>query len=555
MLCALTIHNIVLIDRIDLEMGSGLTVLTGETGAGKSILLDALALALGGRGDQALVRKGMDSGQVVATLNIRPNHPARDVLSQNEIADEGDLILRRVQYADGRTRAFINDQPVSASLLRTLGGALIEIHGQHDERALIDPATHRTVLDSFGGLEPRLVGVRAAYEEMVALETKLNLLAGAAAAAAKQEELYRHTIEELEALGASPGEEETLAAARRGLMQLEKAGEDIAEADEMLAGQNGPGAAISMLMRRLSRKTDSEVFEPLLAALNDALEHLDRAGGALEELKRAVGFDPGELERTEERLFALRAMARKHQVTCDDLHLVLERTRAALDAIRSGEAELKNVRDALAGAEAGYHRLADELSRERAKAGDRLAEAVQAELGDLKLGQANFKVRLSRDDQRRAATGYDAIAFFVQTNPGTEPGPLARVASGGELSRFLLALKVALAARGSAPVLVFDEIDTGVGGAVADAIGKRLERLAQNVQVLCVTHAPQVAARSGRHLLIEKLAAQKGDFVSTRIKPLNGAGRREEIARMLAGAEISDEARAAASRLLSEVAS
>jgi DNA repair protein RecN (Recombination protein N) len=555
MLSALTIHNIVLIDRIELDMRPGLTVLTGETGAGKSILLDALALALGARGDQGLVRTGEDSGQVIATIGASQGAAARAILADNEIPGEDELILRRVQFADGRTRAFINDQPVSVGLLRSVGRALIEIHGQHDERALVDGATHRDLLDSFGGLEPLVQKVRAAFEKLRALEEKLNDQSRAMAEAARQEEFLRHTIEELESLGVEAGEEEALAETRHRLMQLEKAAEDIAEADELLHGSNGPGAAISMLMRRLSRKGDTDLFEPLVLALDEALVRLDGASSELEALKQALGFDPAELENAEERLFAMRAMARKHRVSCDELAGVLSQSRDAFSAIQRGEIELEGLRFALAEAEAGYGKAAAALSQKRTEAGDRLAAAVEAELGDLKLGQARFMVRQETDPERRAVTGHDRVLFVVQTNPGTAEGPLARVASGGELSRFLLALKVALAARGSAPVLIFDEIDTGVGGAVADAIGKRLARLARHVQVLCVTHAPQVAARSSHHLLIEKQAANEGAFVRTHIKRLDGPGQREEIARMLAGAEISEEARAAASRLLSGVGS
>ena len=555
MLTGLSVRNIVLIDQLDLGLDAGLTVLTGETGAGKSIVLDALTLALGGRGDASLVRKDADSGQVVAVFQVPEGHAIRALLADNAISDEDDLILKRVQYADGRTRAFVNDQPVSAGLLQQIGSQLVEIHGQHDARALVDPATHRTALDSFGGLGPSVEAVERAHGVLVAADSALARQRLAVEQAAAQEEYARHTVEELSALAPEAGEEETLAERRQHLMQLEKAAEDVKEADELLSGPTAPGPALLSLMRRLMRKVDGGalLFQPVVEALDTTLEALDRTSEVIEALKREMAFDPAELESVESRLFALRAAARKHHVQPDDLVAVLGRYSADLELIESGEAALAALEAAASEARGKYIEAAQRLSRERAAVADRLSQAVEAELPDLKLGSARFLVDQQVDERRIAASGFDTVAFHVQTNPGTLPGPMMKVASGGELSRFLLALKVVLADRGSVPVLVFDEIDTGVGGAVADAIGRRLARLAERLQVLAVTHAPQVAARARRHLLIEKQLIEQGAFTRTHVRALDGGTRREEVARMLAGATITEEARAAASRLLSEV--
>lgn len=554
MLSALSVKNIVLIDQLDLTLGGGLTALTGETGAGKSILLDSLTLALGGRGDQSLVRNGCESGQVVAILHLPPEHPARVILRENEITDDDELILRRVQFADGRTRAFVNDQPVSAALLRTLGSLVIEIHGQHDDRALVDGATHRTLLDAYGGLEAMSGTVGKAYETLEAADTAVAAQRARIAKAGEEEEYARHAVEELSALATEVGEEDALATRRQHLMQLEKSADEVSDADTILNGPNAPGSVLVALMRRLTRKADGEdLFKPIVEALDASLVALDQTSGALETIKREMAFDPAELEQTEERLFALRAAARKHQVTCDQLSEVLARYEADLQALQNGEASLVALEEAAAEARKTYLDIAGKLSAARAGAAQELEAAVGAELPDLKLGAAKFIVDRQADTSRVSAHGFDQIAFHVQTNPGTSPGPMLKVASGGELSRFLLALKVVLADRGSAPVLIFDEIDTGVGGAVADAIGRRLARLADKVQVLSVTHAPQVAARAHAHLLIEKQAVEEGAFVRTHVRPLNGGERNEEVARMLAGAQVTDEARAAATRLLSEV--
>ncbi|RDE09093.1 DNA repair protein RecN [Pelagibacterium lacus] len=555
MLNTLSVRNIVLIDQLDLGFENGLTVLTGETGAGKSILLDALTLALGGRGDAALVREGTDSGQVVAVLALPEQHPARVLLRENEIADDAEIILRRVQHADGRTRAFINDQPVSAGLLKAVGGLLVEVHGQHDDRALVDAATHRALLDVFGGYERELAAVSGAHGKLVAAQKAVDVQRARVEAAAREEDYARHVVEELSALKPEAGEEEALAERRQWLMGLEKAAGEVNDADEILNGTNAPGPTLAMLLRRLTRKSDAEaqLFAPMAEAVDEALVALDAASEALEAIRREMAFDPRELEQVEERLFALRAAARKHQVECDALHEVLERYAADIEALETGAETLATLEAALAEANAAYRAAAKALSGARGTAAAALSTAVEAELPDLKLGAAKFIVDRQVDETRVSAQGFDQIGFHVQTNPGTAPGPMMKVASGGELSRFLLALKVVLADKGSVPVLIFDEIDTGVGGAVADAIGKRLARLAQSVQVLTVTHAPQVAARAATHLLIEKQAIEEGAFMRTHVRPLDAGARGEEVARMLAGAVITDEARAAARRLMSEV--
>ena len=555
MLNALSVRNIVLIDQLDLALGTGMTVLTGETGAGKSILLDALTLALGGRGDASLVRQGQESGQVVAVLELAADHPARALLRDNAIPDDEDVILRRVQFADGRTRAFINDQPVSASLLQKIGSQVVEIHGQHDDRALVDVATHRAALDAFGELSEEANDVRECWARLAEAQQAVAEQRELVAAALAAEDYARHAVDELGKLRPVAGEEAELAERRQQLQQAEKASSDVVEIDEILNGPNAPSPALASLMRRLMRKIDggATLFQPIVDALDASLATLDRTTDALEELKREMAFDPGELEAVEERLFALRAAARKHQTTPDELVAVLEKYQGDLDTLQSGESRLKALEAEEASARARYREVAERLSASRRKAAKALSTAVEAELPDLKLGAAKFIVDHQVDKERVAATGFDQIAFHVQTNPGTAAGPLLKVASGGELSRFLLALKVVLADRGSAPVLIFDEIDTGVGGAVADAIGRRLARHASTVQVLTVTHAPQVAARADRHLLIEKQMVEEGAFMRTHVRPLDKPARQEEVARMLAGAEITNEARAAARKLLGAV--
>jgi DNA repair protein RecN (Recombination protein N) len=556
MLSRLSIRDIVLIDRLDIDFAAGLAVLTGETGAGKSILLDAFALALGARGDQALVRQGAEQGQVTAVFEVERGHPARALLLAhnlaNDIPAEDELILRRVQFADGRTRAFINDQPVSVQVMKELGTALVEIHGQHDERALVDAATHRRLLDAFGALEADAAKVAGLWQARREAQTAADAHRAEVERAKREGDWLRHAVEELGTLSPQAGEETALAERRTGMMQAEKVAEDLHDAHEVIAGASSSVPALAGVIRRLERRASQapSLVEPAVKALDVALTALEETRSHLEQALRTADFDPAELERIEERLFALRAASRKYNVPVDELAAMAARYKSDIALIDAGEDRLKVLEAAAREAEADYRAAADRLSKARLQAAKALDKAVNGELKPLKLERAKFSTEIVSDAAAAGPNGIDRVEFWVQTNPGTRPGPLMKVASGGELARFLLALKVVLADRGSAPTLVFDEIDTGVGGAVADAIGVRLAKLASGVQVLAVTHAPQVAARADRHYLISKDALEKGRRVATRVTEVAAERRREEIARMLAGAEITNEARAAAERLI-----
>ncbi|MFZ0423524.1 MAG: DNA repair protein RecN [Xanthobacteraceae bacterium] len=554
MLARLSIRDIVLIDRLDIDFGSGLAALTGETGAGKSILLDAFALALGARGDAALVREGAEQGQVIAAFDVARDHPARRVLADNDLTSgvggEEELIVRRVQFADGRTRAFVNDQPVSVQVLRALGTALVEIHGQHDDRAFVDAATHRALLDAYGGIEDKAAEVAALWSERRAREVAVADHRAAVERAAREAEWLRHAVDELGRLKPDAGEEAALAERRTGMMQAEKVSEDLRSTLDAVSGPNSPVPPLATAMRRLERRAAQApaLIEPTVKAIDAALTALDEAHARLEAALRVAEYDPQELERIEERLFALRAAGRKYNVPVDALSALAHRYEGDLALIDAGAERLATLEREAAEVLARYQAAAQALSAARRRAALKLDKAVNAELKPLKLERAEFSSQIESENE--GPNGLDRIEFWVRTNPGTRPGPLMKVASGGELARFLLALKVVLADRGSAPTLVFDEIDTGVGGAVADAIGVRLARLASGVQVIAVTHAPQVAARAERHYVISKDALAKGKRVATRVAELEGERRREEIARMLAGAEITAEARAAAERLI-----
>jgi DNA repair protein RecN (Recombination protein N) len=554
MLARLSIRDIVLIDRLDIDFGTGLAALTGETGAGKSILLDAFALALGARGDTALVREGAEQGQVTAAFDVGREHPARRLLAENDlIADpavEDELIVRRVQFADGRTRAFINDQPVSVQVLRALGVALVEIHGQHDDRAFVEAATHRALLDAFGGIEADAAEVGRLWAERRAREAAVAAHRAEVERARREAEYLRHAVEELSRLNPQTGEETSLADRRAAMMQAEKAAEDLRATLEAVAGPQSPVPPLATAVRRLERRAVQApaLVEPVVKAIDAALTALDEARTHLEHALRVADYDPDELERIEERLFALRAAGRKYNVPVDQLAALARRYGADLALIDAGAERLAVLEKEAQETVARYRAAAQALSAARLRAAQKLDKAVNAELKPLKLERAQFSTQI--DSEGEGPDGLDRIEFWVRTNPGTRPGPLMKVASGGELARFLLALKVVLADRGSAPTLIFDEIDTGVGGATADAIGVRLARLSSGVQVIAVTHAPQVAARADRHYLITKDALAKGKRVATRVTELAAERRREEIARMLAGAEITAEARAAAERLI-----
>ena len=552
MLVELAIRDIVLIDALTLTFSGGLTVLTGETGAGKSILLDAFTLALGGRGDGGLVRAGQPHGQVTAVFDFAAGHPAQALALAAGVGLDGDMILRRVQMADGRTRAFLNDQPVSAQTLRAIGATLVEIHGQHAERALLDPSGHRTILDAFGGMTEAAQDTRAAFR--AAEDARAARLEEAArlSEARKEAAFLRHAHDELAKLAPEAGEEEGLAQRRTTMMQAEKVVADVRDAYEAIVGDGAPIATVSGMARRLDRRQAQApaLIDPCVAAVGAALDALERARDALENALDSAAYDPRELERVEERLFALRGAGRKYQTPVDGLTALAARFAADLAALAASEDRLVALEREETARRAAYTQAARALSRGRAAAARTLDGAVMGELAPLKLERARFSTRIDSDPDSFAPDGFDRVEFWVETNPGARPGPLMKVASGGELARFMLALKVALADKGSAPTLVFDEIDTGVGGAVADAIGQRLARLAAKTQVLAVTHAPQVAARAARHLQIAKDAADKGKRMATRVVALDAAARREEIARMLSGATITEEARAAARRLL-----
>jgi DNA repair protein RecN (Recombination protein N) len=559
MLAALSIRDIVLIDKLDLEFGPGLSVLTGETGAGKSILLDAFSLSIGGRGDASLVRRGQGQGQVTAIFDLAPSHPVFALLTVNGIAAEDALILRRVQGADGRSRAFINDTSVSVQLLRQVGQALVEIHGQHDDRALIDPSGHRDLVDAFGGLSGHAAHVAEAYEAWHGAEAERARHDSEIAASRANADYLRHALEELRLLDPQAGEEDALASRRQLMMNAEKLAAELAEALDALQGEGTSGAGLAAALRRIERQAALApgLLTPVAEALERVLAETNATRARIEEALAATSFEPKEAERAEERLFALRALARKHKLMVDELPALVARFATELAALDTSETRAGELAKAAQAARKAYETLAIGLSKSRKEAAERLDQEVASELGPLKLDKANFITNIETVELVAGGpSGIDRIAFWVRTNPGTEPGPLMKVASGGELARFILALKVVLAARGSAPTLVFDEVDAGVGGATAAAVGERLARLASRVQVLAVTHAPQVAAVASGHLLIAKepVRGPEGEAMATRVAVLEGEHRREEIARMLAGQTITDEARRAAERLMSRSA-
>ena len=559
MLAGLSIRDIVLIDKLDLEFSQGLCVLTGETGAGKSILLDAFALALGSRGDASLVRRGAPQGQVTASFEPSPDHPVMQLLAENGLEADGALLLRRIQSADGRTRAFINDVAVGVQLLREVGRMLVEIHGQHDDRALIDPSGHRDLLDAFAGVAGEVREVAAAFAAWKSAEEARACHAGEIAAIRANADYVSHALAELVRLDPQAGEEETLASRRQLMMHAETIASELNEALDALQGEGTAGARLAAALRRLERQTGpgQALLRPVAEALERVLAETNAARGTIEQALAATAFEPHDLERDEERLFALRAVARKHKVSVDELPALVARLETELAALDQGESRLEALGAAVKAAREAYASAAAGLSEARNAAAERLDIEVAAELGPLKLDKARLFTKLETgavDDG--GPYGLDRVSFFVRTNPGTEPGPLMKVASGGELARVILALKVVLAARGSAPTLVFDEVDSGVGGATAAAVGERLARLGARVQVLAVTHAPQIAALANEHMLIAKeaVAGPEGEAMATRVLVLDDERRREEIARMLAGQTITDEARAAAERLMSKSA-
>jgi len=556
MLVALSIRDIVLIDKLDLSLSEGLCALTGETGAGKSILLDALGLAAGGRADAGLVAREAKQGSVAAVFDLAADHPARALASENDIDTDGDMILRRVQTRDGRSRAFINDQPVSIALLRQIGDLLVEIHGQHAERGLLDASSHRALLDAFAGHETQVQTVRACWNTVREARSAYEKHKASVEKAREEEDYLRHVVGELAELDPEDGEEASLADARALMMQSEKIAGDLTETEEALSGDGGFEARLSQALRRLARAGEEAqaALRPLTDALERTLTEAAEARAQLDEALRRLEFDPAELERIESRLFALRAAARKHSVPVDELPALRARLEAAVQDLEGGEERLGELSKAVEAAEAAYFDAAEKLSAARAAAAAQLDGAVMQELGPLKLDKARFSTRVDQRAREEAGPdGLDDIAFEVATNPGADLGPLIKIASGGELARFILALKVVLASRGEAATLIFDEVDAGVGGAVAEAVGVRLAELARQTQVLVVTHSPQVAARADHHYRISKAARDGAELLATSVARLGTAERREEIARMLAGATVTDEARAAADRLIGGV--
>ncbi|MGQ3231129.1 MAG: DNA repair protein RecN [Blastomonas fulva] len=553
MLLSLAIRDLVLIEALDLDFHRGLGVLTGETGAGKSILLDALGLAMGARADSGLVRQGAERALVIAGFDVASHAAVAALLGENDIAQEpGEpLLIRRQVRADGGSRAFVNDQPVSAGLLRDLGVLLVEIHGQHDDRGLINPKGHRDLLDSFGRCD--VAGVAAAWRGWQAAERAYADANAAIDTALRDRDLLEHNLAELTAFMPQPGEEAELAGDRAAMQKGERLSGDIADLFATFEGSKGALAQLRGAARKLDRIAEEH---PLL---NEALEALDRsvieaddAEAKLRAASEALTYDSVRLDEMERRLFDLRALARKHNVAGDALPDLLARMQADWAALESGGANLTALDKARHAAKAAYVSAAEALSSERAKAGKELDAAVQGELIPLKLDAARFRTLVDPlDETRWGPSGMDHVEFLISTNPGSDFAPLMKIASGGELSRFILALKVALAEQGGAETMIFDEIDRGVGGAVASAIGERLARLALTTQLLVVTHSPQVAARGAHHLLIAKTS--DGTVARTGVRLLDDADRKEEIARMLSGAEITPEARAQADRLLERV--
>ncbi|MCF3972368.1 DNA repair protein RecN [Paracoccus salsus] len=546
MLRSLDIRDMLLIDRLELAFGPGLNVLTGETGAGKSILLDCLGFVLGWRGRADLVRQGASQGEVTAVFDLADGHPARAVLAEAGISAEDDeLILRRVNGGDGRKTGFVNDRRVSGDVLRLLSGALVELHGQHDDRGLLNPRGHRALLDAFGALDT--ARVRQAWAARREAGKALEAARKALSAAREEEDYLRHAVKELDDLAPQEGEEASLDTDRRAMQAAERIRGDVRRALEMLgpAGAEGTMLDATRWLETSAEGADGRLDMPI-AAVSRALIELGEAHAGVEDALSAMDFDPSALENTEERLFALRALARKHGVLADDLAGLADQLRDRLDRIDAGDAAMADLQAAADQADAAYEKAASDLTAMRVAAAAQLDKAVSSELAPLKMERAVFETRLGPADP--GPEGRDAVAFTVATNPGAPAGPLDKIASGGELSRFLLALKVCLARGNEALVLIFDEIDRGVGGATADAVGRRLRRLAEDSQVLVVTHSPQVAAQGCHHFRVAKSVS--GGMTTSTVTALDESARVDEIARMLSGDRITDAATHAARALL-----
>lgn len=547
MLRGLDISDMLIIDRLELSFQPGLNVLTGETGAGKSILLDSLGFVLGWRGRADLVRQGAAQGEVTAWFDLSEEHPAHAVLEEAGLPGGEELILRRINTAEGRKTAWVNDRRCSGDVLRQLSDTLVELHGQHDDRGLLNPRGHRTILDSFAGTDKARAACRAAWTGKAQAARALAAAEAAVAAIRDEEDYLRHAVAELDDLAPEPGEEATLDARRRAMQGAEKIRSDVVRAHEVL-GAKGAEAALGEALRWLDGAAQQAegALEAPMAALSRAMVELDEATGGIAAAIDGLSFDPTELEDTEERLFAIRALARKHDVLADALAEFAGTLRAKLAALDAGDADVTALRQALARAEADYAGAASQLTQRRRKAAKVLDKDVSAELAPLKMDRAVFETQITPDTP--GPDGADAVAFTVATNPGAPAGPLNKIASGGELSRFLLALKVCLTKGQNGLTMIFDEIDRGVGGATADAVGRRLAALAADGQVLVVTHSPQVAALGAHHWRVAKHVA--GGMTTSTVTPLPNLERVDEIARMLSGDTITEEARGAARALL-----
>jgi len=558
MLASLSIRDVVLIERLDLHFGPGLSVLTGETGAGKSILLDSLGLALGMRAEAGLVRSGQPQASVAAMFQPPEGHPCFALLAEQGLDAEEALVLRRVVQADGRSRAFVNDQPVGVALLKRLAATLVEVQGQHDQVGLADPATHAALLDAFGALDAPRSKVATAFRDWRSTENALADAEAAVAAALRDEEWLRHAVEEISTLAPEEGEEERLAQERQGLQQAERRNEAIASALAELQPRDrrsaNPGSALRSAARALERlPPPNEHAQPALAALTSAQDALSEAERLLERLAVDALPDPRRLEQLEDRLYGLRSAARKHGVAVVELAQHLADLRERLWALDAGTGRVSALQAARLAARNLYVAAGEALTAVRRASATKLEQALAGELPPLKLDRARVVIEVApREASAWGADGMDRVTLLVSTNPGQTPGQLVKIASGGELSRLMLALKVVLARGSPVPTLVFDEVDAGIGGATAAAVGERLTRVAERLQVLVVTHSPQVAARGAQHLQVSK--SVRGAKAETRVTPLDAPARREEIARMLAGEVVTEAARAAAASLLDGVA-
>jgi len=547
MLRGLEIRDILIIDRLELRFQPGLNVLTGETGAGKSILLDSLGFVLGWRGRAELVRKGASQGEVLAEFDLPAGHPARAVLREAGLPEEDSLLLRRVNTVDGRKTAWVNDRRCSGDVLRQLSESLVELHGQHDDRGLLDARGHRRLLDTFGQLDPLVDATRSRWRALRQAQTALDAAQAALAQVAAEEEFLRHAVAELDKLAPQPGEEEALDSRRRLMQSAARIREDITRAHAALSS-DGAEAAMGNALRWVEGVADraGDVLNAPIDALSRALGEVADAIAGLEAALDQLAFNAHELEELEERLFAIRGLARKHQIAPEDLPAFAEDLRMRLARLDAGAGDLAALSQAVAQAEAQYEHAAQALSAARSAAALRLDQAVMGELAPLRMERAVFETQITPADP--GPEGRDMVAFSVATNPGAPAGPLGKIASGGELSRFMLALKVCLVGEHSSATMIFDEIDRGVGGATADAVGRRLAALAEGGQVLVVTHSPQVAALGAHHWRVEKRVVN--DLTLSTITPLADGARIDEIARMVSGDTITDEARAAARALL-----